>query len=118
MLKELQGKTALVTGASRGIGAASAITLAKNGAARVVVHYGAYRQGAEQTAAAVREAGAQVDLLGADLSHPEGIAAFVGSLRKTAPEVDILVNNAGALVKRAKLQESTPELFDEIYNLN
>ncbi len=118
MQGELRGKTALVTGASRGIGAATAIALARKGAARVVVHYGSYREGAEQTAAEVRAAGAAAEVMGADLSTEEGIAAFVGQLPQAAPKVDILVNNAGALVRRAKLAESTPELFDAVYNLN
>ncbi|MEO8656958.1 MAG: SDR family oxidoreductase [Bryobacteraceae bacterium] len=117
-MTELAGRTALVTGASRGIGAATAVALAKNGAARVVLHYGSHRPGAEEVAAAVRGAGARADILGADLTTDEGISAFIGELRAMAPNVDILVNNAGSLVKRAKLLEATPELYDEIYNLN
>lgn len=117
-MQELEGKTVLVTGASRGIGAATAVTLASNRVKRVVLHYGSYRQGAEEAAAAVRSAGAQADLIGADLSQPDGIQSFLTALHTTAPEVDILVNNAGALVKRAKLLESTPELYDEIFQLN
>ena len=117
-MEELAGKTALVTGASRGIGAATAIALARNGISRVVLHYGSYRAGAEEVAGSVRAAGAQADVLGADLATEEGISGFIGALLETAPRVDILVNNAGSLVKRARLLEATPELFDEIYNLN
>lgn len=117
-MKELEAKTALVTGASRGIGAATAVTLANHGMKRIVLHYGSYRQGAEEAAAAVRTAGAEASVIGADLSTPDGIESFLTALRTTAPEVDILVNNAGALVKRAKLLESTPELYDEIFRLN
>lgn len=118
MHEELQGKTALVTGASRGIGAATAIGLARAGASRVVIHYGSYREGAEQTLAMVEAAGAHADLIGGDLGTPEGIRGFLADLAKTAPEVDILINNAGSLVKRAKLLEYTEELFDEVMNLN
>lgn len=117
-MAQLEGKTALVTGASRGIGAATAIALAKNGAARVVIHYGGYREGAERTLSLVEGAGAQADLIGGDLSTEKGMLEFVADLKKTAPEVDILVNNAGSLVKRARLLEYTPELFDEVMNLN
>ena len=114
MPKELEGMTALVTGASRGIGAATAIALAHAGASKVVIHYGGYREGAERTLGMVEEAGAKAELIGGDLGTSDGIRAFVGAL----PEVDILVNNAGSLVKRAKLAEYTEDLFDHVMNLN
>src|SRR5947209_2885148 len=118
LLSELEGKTALVTGASRGIGAATAIALAKNGVSRVVIHYGGFHEGAVQTQGFVEGAGAQADLIGGDLSTSAGINEFVAEVKKTAGEIDILVNNAGSLVKRAKLLEFTGELFDEVMNLN
>jgi Dehydrogenases with different specificities (related to short-chain alcohol dehydrogenases) len=59
MKAEFAGKTALVTGASRGIGAATALSLAREGAARVVLHYNGYREGAEQTAAPLKRPGAK-----------------------------------------------------------
>ena len=118
MPKELEGKTALVTGASRGIGAATAIALARAGASRVVIHYGGYREGAERTLGMVEEAGAKAELVGGDLGTSEGIRRFIDSLREAAMEVDILVNNAGSLVKRAKLAEYTEDLFDRVMNLN
>lgn len=118
MLEELNGKTALVTGASRGIGAAAALALARAGAARIVIHYGEYREGAEQTRALVEGAGAVADIVSGDLAMPDGIHRFIGEVRETAPEVDILVNNAGSLVQRAKLSEYTEELFDRVMNLN
>lgn len=117
-LAQLEGKTVLVTGASRGIGAATAITLARAGASRVVLHYGTYREGAEQALSLVEGAGAQADLLSADLSTPQGIQSLIEDVHKTVPEVDILINNAGSLVKRARLDEYTPELFDQVMNLN
>ncbi len=118
MPEDLKGKTALVTGASRGIGAATAIALARKGVSRVVIHYGSYREGAEQTLALVQGAGAEADLIAGDLASSRGIDAFVAELRQTAPEIDILINNAGSLVKRAKLAEYTEELFDQVMNLN
>ena len=118
MLLELEGSTALVTGASRGIGAASAIALARNGVSRVIVHYGGYREGAEQTASLVQGAGAEAEIIAGDLATSQGIREFIADLRKTAPGIDILINNAGSLVKRAKLLEFTEELYDEVMNLN
>jgi NAD(P)-dependent dehydrogenase (short-subunit alcohol dehydrogenase family) len=114
MSDEFKGKTVVVTGASRGIGAASAIALAKAGCARVVVHYGSYREGAEQTLAAVRAAGAEGEVIGANLARIEGIESLIQRL----PETDILINNAGALVKRARLLEASLELYDEVMTLN
>ena len=118
MPQELKGKSALVTGASRGIGAATAIALARAGASKVVIHYGGYREGAEHTLALVKEAGAKAELIGGDLATPEGIHGFVEGLQAAAGEVDILVNNAGSLVTRAKLAEYTEDLFDRVMNLN
>lgn len=115
-MSELRGKTALVTGASRGIGQATAIAFAKAGAARLILHYGGHRAGAEETAAAARAAGAEAEIVQGDLANDAGISAFCGAIE--GREIDVLVNNAGSLVKRAKLLESTPELFDEVYNLN
>lgn len=118
MKAEFAGKTALVTGASRGIGAATALSLAREGAARVVLHYNGYREGAEQTAATIEKAGSKADILEGDLSTDAGIQSFLSELKAKAPKVDILINNAGHLVKRAKLMEFTPELYDRVMHLN
>lgn len=118
LLAELNGKTALVTGSSRGIGAASAVALARAGVSRIVLHYGEHREGAEQTRSLVEGAGAQTDILAGDLATPHGIQQFLAGLKRTAPEVDILINNAGSLVKRARLAEFTADLFDRVMNLN
>lgn len=115
MANEFTGKSVLVTGASRGIGAAAAVALARAGVSRVVIHYGVYREGAEQTLACVRAAGAEGEILGANLAEPAGMQAFLDEMPR---DVDILVNNAGSLVKRAKLLEFTEPLWDEVMNLN
>ncbi|MBI3280730.1 MAG: SDR family oxidoreductase [Acidobacteria bacterium] len=118
MTSELSGKTAVVTGASRGIGAATAVALARSGCARIVVHYNSHRPGAEQVARDVQAAGAACDLLGGDLSTPAGIFAFIDDMKRAAPQVDILVNNAGHLVQRARLLEMSPDVYDRIMDLN
>jgi 3-oxoacyl-[acyl-carrier protein] reductase len=117
-MNEFHGKTALVTGASRGIGSATAIALAKAGVSRVVIHYSTYEKGARDTAAAVRAAGAAADLIQADLATTDGITSFLKQLSEQAPEVDILINNAGSLVKRSTLVEYPESLYDTIMNLN
>lgn len=118
MQSEFSGKTALVTGASRGIGAAAAVALARAGCARVLIHYSASRDGAGETAQRVRACGADAELIHGDLSTGEGIRAFVEALGDRAREVDILVNNAGSLIERAKLAGMTYELYERVMDLN
>lgn len=118
MLAELNGKTALVTGASRGIGAATACALAKAGCARVVIHYHSYAEGAQTVMGAIRELGVETEAVSANLATRDGIQSLRDKLDEVCPDVDILVNNAGSLVKRAPLMEFSEELFDEVMDLN
>lgn len=118
MANGITGKTAVVTGASRGIGAATCRMLAREGATRIVVHYHSYREGAETLARELEGLGAKVELIGADLGTQEGIAGFILALQHQAPGSQILINNAGHLVKRAKLGEFTSDLWDQVMNLN
>ncbi|MGI8991181.1 MAG: SDR family NAD(P)-dependent oxidoreductase [Bryobacteraceae bacterium] len=115
---ELQGKTALITGASRGIGAASSLALARAGARRFILHYNGYRTGVDEVAANLKSLGASIEVLQADLSQQSGIERLIADFRRLSMPVDILVNNAGSLVHRARLAEYTPELFDQVMNLN
>jgi 3-oxoacyl-[acyl-carrier protein] reductase len=117
-MSEFKGKTALVTGASRGIGAATAIALAEAGVSRVLVHYGSYAEGADHALAAVRKHGADGVTLQGDLRTMDGMHSFLNRLGEDAVKIDILVNNAGSLLKRAPLLDHTEQLFDELMNLN
>lgn len=118
MANGITGKTAIVTGASRGIGAATCKMLAREGAAKIVVHYHSYREGAEALGKELEAMGAKVELIGADLGTQEGIAGFILALHEKGAGARILVNNAGHLVKRAKMAEFTSDLWDEVMNLN
>jgi 3-oxoacyl-[acyl-carrier protein] reductase len=114
----LTAKTAFITGASRGIGQATAVALARAGVPRFLLQYGSYREGAEETLRQVKDTGADGELLGADLGTEAGIQHLLAAVRPHEADIDILVNNAGSLVGRAKLAESTPELYDRVMNLN
>lgn len=114
---EFEGKTALITGASRGIGEATASALAACGVRNFILHYNSYQQGIDEL---VKKLGSSVSCktLRADLSTNVGIEEFIAEIGKLNAPVDFLINNAGFLVQRAKLAESTPELYDRVMNLN
>lgn len=114
-IPDLEGRTALITGASSGIGAASALALARCGA-QVILHWSANRAGAEATLAALQSAGGHGELLRADLSQNAGIEAMI-ALVGTRP-IDILVNNAGSLLQRTQFLEITPDLWERTFTLN
>jgi 3-oxoacyl-[acyl-carrier protein] reductase len=118
MQNEFHGKTALVTGASRGIGAATAVALARAGCSRVLVHYHSNEKGAQQTAQCIHELGAAPVLLAGDLSSESGIQAFIERLAGVPGTIDYLINNAGSLVRRASLAEATIAHFNEVFDLN
>lgn len=113
----LAGKTALVTGASRGIGRASALALAKAGA-RVLVHYGRAASEAQAVVSRICEAGGQADTLHADLAAADGPHRLAESVRAIAgARLDVLVANAG-IARTASLTETTLKDFDELFAVN
>ena len=113
----LSGKTALVTGASRGIGRASALALAKAGA-QVLVHYGRGAKEAEAVVAQIRKAGGRADAIAADLAAPDGPHRLAKQVRAIVGDrLDILVANAG-ISKAATIEETTVEDFDKLFAVN
>ena len=90
----LDGKVALVTGASRGIGRAVAIRLAAEGAS-VAVNYAGNQKAAEEVKAVIEAAGGKVLLVQADVSDAEAVKGMVNKVKETFGSIDILVNNAG-----------------------
>ena len=113
----LQGKTALVTGASRGIGRAIASALAEAGA-RVLVHYGRSGQEAESLVAGIRSNGGRADAIMADLGTADGPTVLAREVRSIVGErLDVLVSNAG-ISKAATIQAHTVEDFDNLFATN
>jgi len=113
----LIGKTALVTGASRGIGRAAARSLAKNGA-RVLVHFGRSRDEAESLVSEIRAAGGQAESLGADLEAEDGAHVLAEKVRKIVDgKLDVLIANAG-ISKSAPIQELNVADFDRLFAVN
>jgi 3-oxoacyl-[acyl-carrier protein] reductase len=113
----LSGKTALVTGASRGIGRASALALAKAGA-QVLVHYGRGKDEAEAVVREIRSAGGRAQALLADLASRNGPRALAGEVRAIVGDrLDILVSNAG-IAKAASIEETSLEDFDNLFAVN
>jgi NAD(P)-dependent dehydrogenase (short-subunit alcohol dehydrogenase family) len=116
-MTSLKGKTALVTGASRGIGRASALALAKLGA-QVLVHYGQAAKEAEAVVTEIRTAGGRADAVGADLSASDGPHKLAQQVRAIVGErLDILVANAG-VAKAAVIEETSVEDFDRLFAVN
>ena len=116
-MTSLRGKTALVTGASRGIGRATASALAEAGA-RVLVHYGRSTQDAESLVAAIRAKGGRADSIKADLGPPDGAILLAREVRSILGErLDVLVSNAG-ISKAATIKDHTVQDFDNLFATN
>jgi NAD(P)-dependent dehydrogenase (short-subunit alcohol dehydrogenase family) len=116
-MPNLAGKTALVTGASRGLGRASALALARAGA-QVLIHYGSGETEAEAVVAEIRQTGGRADKVAADLRAPNAphvLATLVRSI--IGDRLDILVANAG-ISKSATIENTTVEDFDNLFAVN
>jgi 3-oxoacyl-[acyl-carrier protein] reductase len=116
MSHKLTGKVAIVTGASKGIGAAIAKQLADEGAA-VVVNYASSKQGADRVVAVIADKGGKAIAVQADLAKPADIQRLFAEAKKAFGRLDVLVNNAG-IYEFAPLEEVTAEHFHKMFDLN
>ncbi len=116
-MNSLQDKTALVTGASRGIGRAIALALAGRGA-RVIVHYGRNETAADAVVAEIARTGGRADKVAADLERPDGPHTLARTVRGLAGDrLDILVANAG-IGRAATVADTTVADFDALFAVN
>ena len=116
MSQRLSGKVAVVTGASKGIGAAIAQHLAAEGAA-VVVNYASSKAGADRVVAEITGKGGRAVAVQADVSRPADVRRLFAEAKKAFGRLDVLVNNAG-IYEFAPLEEVTPEHFHKQFDLN
>jgi 3-oxoacyl-[acyl-carrier protein] reductase len=115
-MNRLTGKVAVVTGASKGIGASIAEHLAAEGAS-VVVNYAASKAGADAVVRRINDAGGTAVAVQADVSRPDDIKRLFAQAKVAYGKLDVLVNNAG-IYEFAPLESITPELFHKQFNLN
>lgn len=116
-MSNLSGKTALVTGASRGIGRAAALALAKAGA-QILVHYSSAQKEADAVVEEIRQSGGRAEKVGADLSTPTGPHQLAKQVRSIIGDrLDILVANAG-ISKAVSIEEISVEDFDQLFAVN
>jgi 3-oxoacyl-[acyl-carrier protein] reductase len=115
-MSKLAGKTAIVTGASKGIGAAIAKQLAADGAS-VVVNYSSDKTGADALVAAITKSGGKAIAVGASVADAAGIDTLFAEAKKAFGTIDILVNNAG-VYKFAPIEAITAEDFDFMFDIN
>lgn len=113
---ELRGRVALVTGAGRRLGRAIAAALAGRGL-RVALHHHTSANGAAEVRDEVRQAGGDAECFAADLRDADAARALPGRVFERFGRLDVLVNSA-AVMHRLRLEETTPEQWDDILNLN
>ena len=117
---ELDGRVALVTGGATGIGQATALHLARSGAAGVVINFRTAREQAEETAAEIRRIGAEAMCVHADLKDDDQVRGMVRQAGERFGRLDVLVNNAGVThwVPVTDLEGLTDAMWDDILDVN
>src|SRR4051812_15986087 len=117
IMANLANKTALVTGASRGMGRATALALAAAGA-RLIIHYGRNADEAKAVVDQIRAAGGRADAVAADLAAPDGGHTLAAQVRDLLGDrLDIIVANAG-ISKSATIEDTTVADFDNLFAVN
>ncbi len=116
MSQKLSGKVAVITGASKGIGASIALHLAAEGAA-VVINYASSKEAAERVVAEIVGKGGKAIAVQADVAKPADIKRLFSEAKKAFGKLDILVNNAG-IYEFAPLEDVTAERFHKMFDLN
>jgi len=115
MVERLSGKAAIVTGASRGIGRATAVALGREGAAILLAARSL--EGLKETAGEVRAAGGKAEIVQADLSEPDSARKIVDAAKGKWGRLDLLINNAG-VTHSASLEETAVEDWDKCMAVN
>lgn len=116
MSKKLAGKVAVVTGASKGIGASIALQLAKEGAS-VVVNYSTSKEGAQKIVSEINQNGGKAVAIQANIANPKDVQKLFSEASRAFGKIDILVNNAG-VYEFLPLENITPEHFHRTFDLN
>src|ERR1700760_2190059 len=116
LMSKLAGKVAVVTGASKGIGAAIAKSLAAEGAS-VVVNYASSKSGARTVVDSITAAGGKAVAVGADVSKAAGAQGIIDAAIKNYGRLDILVNNSG-VYEFSPIEDVTEEKFHKMFNIN
>lgn len=110
-------KVVLVTGASSGIGRATAKEYAKSGA-KVIVHYNESKSNVDAVVDSILSDGGEAVALRADVSKKEEVNTLIKSSLEEYGTIDILINNAGALIKRQSIEEMEEDLWDQVMDVN
>jgi 3-oxoacyl-[acyl-carrier protein] reductase len=116
-MNDLKDKVVLITGASSGIGASTAIAFGAAGA-RVAVHYRSSRQDAESVVERIHASGGTAIAVQADVTDTAQVDAMVDRVHAHFGRIDVLVNNAGGFVKRAPIVDADDHYIDEVFRLN
>lgn len=115
--EDLKNRVALITGASSGIGSATAILLAASGA-RVAINFQRNEQGAAETLAAIEKASGEALVVRADVSEAQECGKLIEAVQRRFDSIDILVNNAGSLIQRLRLLELSEQAWNDVQNVN